>query len=66
MESERARNTSFEPSTECYQTVEFDLALTDTVLTRWVAVSYTHLDVYKRQNQYSAPSATFIMLVKLV
>ena len=36
MESERARNTSFEPSTEGYQTVEFDLALTDTVLTRWV------------------------------
>ena len=36
MESERARNTSFEPSTEGYQTVEFDLALTATVLTRWV------------------------------
>ena len=36
MESERARNTSFEPSTEGYQTVEFDLTLTDTVLTRWV------------------------------
>ena len=33
-ESERARNTSFEPSTEGYQTVEFDLTLTDTVLTR--------------------------------
>ena len=33
MESERARNTSFEPSTEGYQTVEFDLALTDTALT---------------------------------
>ena len=30
------RNTSFEPSTEGYQTVEFDLTLTDTVLTRWV------------------------------
>ena len=30
MESERARNTSFEPSTEGYQTVEFDLTLTDT------------------------------------
>ena len=36
MELERARNTSFEPSTEGYQTVEFDLTLTDTVLTRWV------------------------------
>ena len=94
MESERARNTSFEPSTEGYQTVEFDLTLTDTcllytscrcVLRRkrcrrsrpeiwtfaqklrsfslpftgaagaWLcgsfAVSYTHLDVYKRQGQ---------------
>ena len=36
MESERARNTSFEPSAEGYQTVDFDLALTETVLTRWV------------------------------
>ena len=36
MEAERARNTSFEPVGEGYQTVEFDLALTDTVLTRWV------------------------------
>ena len=36
MEAERARNTSFEPAGEGYQTVEFDLALTDTVLTRWV------------------------------
>ena len=37
MESERARNTSFEPSTEGYQTVEFDLALTDAVLAVAVA-----------------------------
>ena len=36
MEAERARNTSFEPSCEGYQTVEFDLPLTETVLTRWV------------------------------
>ena len=36
MESERARNTSFEPSTDGYQTVEFSLELTDTTLTRWV------------------------------
>ena len=36
MESERARNTSFEPSTEGYLTVDFDLALTETKLSRWV------------------------------
>ena len=36
MESERARNTSFEPSAEGYQTVEFHLELTETPLTRWV------------------------------
>ena len=36
MEAERARNTSFEPACEGYQTVEFDLPLTETVLTRWV------------------------------
>ena len=36
MEAERARNTSFEPACEGYQTVEFDLSLTETVLTRWV------------------------------
>ena len=36
MESERARNTSFEPSTEGYLTVDFDLALTETPLSRWV------------------------------
>ena len=34
MESERARNTSFEPSAEGYVTVEFDLAPEETVLTR--------------------------------
>ena len=36
MESERARNTSFEPSTDGYQTVEFSLTLADTALTRFV------------------------------
>ena len=36
MESERARNTSFEPSAEGYQTVEFHLEPTKTPLTRWV------------------------------
>ncbi len=36
MESERARNTSFEPSAEGYLTVDFDLALTETKLSRWV------------------------------
>ena len=36
MESERARNTSFEPSVEGYQTVEFHLEPTETPLTRWV------------------------------
>ena len=36
MESERARNTSFEPSAEGYQTVEFHLEHTETPLTRWV------------------------------
>ena len=36
MESERARNTSFEPSSEGYLTVDFDLALTETKLSRWV------------------------------
>ena len=36
MESERARNTSFEPSAEGYQTLEFHLELTETPLTRWV------------------------------
>ncbi len=36
MESERARNTSFEPSGEGYETVEFDLCCTETTLTRWV------------------------------
>ena len=36
MESERARNTSFEPSAEGYQTVEFHLEPTETPLTRWV------------------------------
>ena len=36
MESERARNTSFEPSAEGYMTVDFDLTLTETSLTRWV------------------------------
>ena len=35
MESERARNTSFEPSAEGYQTVEFHLEPTETPLTRW-------------------------------
>ena len=36
MESERARNTSFAPSAEGYQTVEFHLEPTETPLTRWV------------------------------
>ncbi len=36
MESERARNTSFEPSAEGYLTVDFDLTLTETPLSRWV------------------------------
>ena len=36
MESERARNTSFEPSAEGYLTVDFDLTLTETKLSRWV------------------------------
>ena len=36
MESERARNTSFEPSAEGYLTVDFDLSLTETELSRWV------------------------------
>ena len=36
MESERARNTSFEPSTVGYCTVDFDLTLAETSLTRWV------------------------------
>ena len=36
MELERARNTSFEPSAEGYLTVDFDLALTETKLSRWV------------------------------
>ena len=36
MESERARNTSFEPSADGYVTVEFSLTPADAVLTRWV------------------------------
>ena len=36
MESERARNTSFESSAEGYQTVEFHLEPIETPLTRWV------------------------------
>ena len=36
MESERTRNTSFEPSTDGYQTVDFSLTLTNTALTRFV------------------------------
>ena len=36
MESERARNTSFEPNAEGYLTVDFDLTLTETPLSRWV------------------------------
>ena len=36
MEAERARNTSFEPAGEGYQTVEFDLELAETTLTRWI------------------------------
>ncbi len=36
MEAERARNTSFELSTDGYTTVEFDLQPAETVLTRWI------------------------------
>ena len=36
MEAERARNTSFEPAGEGYQTVEFDLEPAETTLTRWI------------------------------
>ena len=36
MESERARNTSFEPSRDGYLTVGFDLEPVETELTRWV------------------------------
>ena len=36
MEAERARNTSFELSRDGYTTVEFDLELTETPLTRWI------------------------------
>ena len=36
LESERARNTSFEPTAEGYVTVDFDLNLSETALTRWV------------------------------
>ena len=36
MEAERARNTSFEPAGEGYQTVEFDLEPAETMLTRWI------------------------------
>ena len=36
MEAERARNTSFELSRDGYTTVEFDLELTETSLTRWI------------------------------
>ena len=36
MESERARNTSFEPSRDGYLTVSFDLEPVETELTRWV------------------------------
>ena len=36
MLAERARNTSFVPNDEGYQVVGFDLAITETVLTRWV------------------------------
>ena len=36
MEAERARNTSFELSTEGYTTVEFDLEPVETELTRWI------------------------------
>ncbi len=36
MESERARNTSFEPSAEGYLTVSFNLEPVETELTRWV------------------------------
>ena len=36
LESERAKNTSFEPTAEGYVTVDFDLNLSETALTRWV------------------------------
>ena len=36
MLAERARNTSFVPNDEGYQVVGFDLAVTETILTRWV------------------------------
>ena len=36
MEAERAHNTSFELSRDGYTTVEFDLELTETPLTRWI------------------------------
>ena len=36
MEAERTRNTSFELSRDGYTTVEFDLELTETPLTRWI------------------------------
>ena len=36
MEAERARNTSFELNRDGYTTVEFDLELTETPLTRWI------------------------------
>ena len=36
MLAERARNTSFVPNDEGYQVVGFDLAVTETALTRWV------------------------------
>ena len=36
MEAERARNTSFELSADGYTTVDFDLTVSDTVLTRWI------------------------------
>ena len=36
MEAERARNTSFELSRDGYTTMEFDLELTETPLTRWI------------------------------
>ena len=36
MEAERARNTSFEPSSDGYVTVDFDLEPVETELTRWI------------------------------
>ena len=36
MLAERARNTSFVPNDEGYQVIGFDLAVTETALTRWV------------------------------